>query len=394
MTMSRRRLRRPRPAGRGLLCLGLFLGGAAAAPTNSHAKVKGRFFGDFSIGGGYDDSVFRDASKRKDGLGLGAARVGWGGRLARPLVGQLDYNFRSQIYVRETRESFTNHEINAALRWRLLPRLSLELPIGVSLLRQPNLPTFNSLQGTIEPGLRFSAFDNTRLEAAFIYETRSFQNFDLDRRGPGFSGGITQDIGLNLSLIGRYRQVRGRYTERALFKDKTGEKLSELRRETEREGSVGLRYNLGPASLRAGYEWSKLSSNGNFLDFGPNQNASANTILGDERLVSNYYSFLGKGPMARIGLRAGAVSLLGSFQWQRRNFGGRFAKNSADQFVAGDPLRRDTRRIYTASLGRMRRSGKILIGFSLDFRHENSTSNDSLYTFKNNSASFSFRFGF
>lgn len=346
------------------------------------------------MGGGYDNSVFRDASKRKDGFGLGAARLGWAGRLARPVVGRLGYDFRSQIYGREIRERFMTHGINAALQWRLSPRLSLELPISGSIWRQMNLLTFNFRQGTIGPGLRFSAFDNTRLEASFIYETRRYPNFDLDRRGPGFSAGITQDIGLNLSLVGQYRQLRERYTERALFRNTSGERLGDLRRDTEREGEAGFRYHLGPASLRASYEWTKLSSNGNFLDFGPNQNISANTILGDERLVSNYYSFLGKGPVARLGLRAGAVSLLGSFQWQRRNFEGRFAKNSADEFVAGDPLRRDTRRIYTASLGRMRRTGKLLAGFSLDFRHENSTSNDSLYTFKNNSVSFSFRFGF
>jgi hypothetical protein len=147
--------------------------------------------------------------------------------------------------------------------------------------------------------------------------------------------------------------------------------------------------------LSAGYEFGRLGSNGDFVDFGPFQSQLQNDLGSDDRIVGDYYSHRRHELHARLRklVRKG-LYVAASARYRDRAYSGRFAKDALDQFLVPAELRHD--RVWqlsaTVDLPIPHVSQKVDFGhFGLRLRvfHESSRSNEALYDFGHNSVTLS-----
>lgn len=372
---------------RKLLIVFLFL-----ISTNASAAIHGRFFGDFNITASYDNSVFRDASKKADGLFPVSAGIGWKGRLTKSTVSRTYYRFSYRSFAKETLETYREHYVESSIRQRLYGPLSLNLNFEGEIFNQPNFARFDSNRFLYQPGLELRVLPETLIKGAFIYETQDYPNFDLDYKSPGFKFEAVQDITLYGDLTFSYTQQTKNYQERRQFLNASGTLSQEERKDDEKQLEIVAEGNWRYGGLSAGYSYFDLSSNGNFIDFGANQSANFNTTLSDDRLISNYYSHTAKGPFFGGNLRIFKFILASiSYRLRDLNFDGRIAKNQVGAFVEGEPKRKDDRNILSLQLTFLQPVQGLTLGWSLGWNREKSSSNDSLYQFDNNQFLLAFR---
>lgn len=374
-TMFPRRMARVR----AILLLVLGLGFMA---TDCRAAVKGRVYGDFGIGAGYDDSVLLDASKNKSVLVPVYGGMGWRGRFTPKTTGQ-GYTRLSYLgYPGKTSESNMEWSVYGGLKHRVYGPHSALAEVESGLYRQPNFSSFNENRMLLAPGVESQLLSTTRVRLQAVVERSDYPKYDLDSRTLGFQALLQQDVTLNGEWRVEYRQGSREYKERYLFLNATGTSSPDLREDDEKRLVSSLRWDWDHWDLTGGYAWEKLKSNGNSLDYGPHQSAVTNTIAGDERLVSDFYSYVRRGPLVFVNIRALEPYLLSLYsRWEQLDYNGRIAKSGLDQFLAGNPLREDKLHTIGMDLTRSIQKGRLRLGWTARVVRERHTSNDDLYDY-------------
>lgn len=356
------------------------------------AKIAGRTFGDFNLSGGYDDSVLRDASHRKDGFFPLYAGLGWRGRLTKTSSLKTYYRFTYRGFIQESQESYQNQLATVNLRQKLYGPVSLKFNVEGEFYRQPGINQLNSRRFLYKPGFEINVLPDTALRGFFLYESETYPNYDLDWKGPGLSLELDQDIAQYGNLFVQYTQRDKKFRERKLFLDTSGALRGANRNDDEKELEAVLEIDKRYLGFNMGFNWSDLDSDGNLVDFGPNQSSLVNTVAGDERLIDNYYSYTAKGPFLGVDMKIPHKALLSlSNQWQDINFHGRLAKNNTDNFLPGDSKRSDDRQILSISITRFRYARPLTLAWTFGWSREKSKSTDTIYSFNNNRFFLSFR---
>lgn len=353
---------------------------SAAAPL--HARDMGRLFGDFRLGAGYDDSVLRDARVRKDRFLAAAYGVGWRGRLDPRTRARAYYQFSYDGYVRQAREDTQRHLLEAELSRRVSETARLLLDGEAEWHRLPGRPAFNTLRVSAAPGAEYRPLVETTLRAYLTYDVERYPNFDLDWNALGWRLELEQELGLNGSASVAYSQRRRKFTERTLFADAAGAPSSRRRSDAERKLEAAGRWDWRRGKTRVGYSWADVRSNGDRLDWGPDQSEAANTVAGDERLIGDYFSRSSHGPFIGVGVRLpGRVLVEVDHRWTLVRYSGRPAKDETERFVSGGGVRRDWRRLLSLEATWLFGLWGRQLGLSGGWTREQSSSTDALYTF-------------
>lgn len=360
--------------------------------TKASAKVSGRLFGDFGVTATYDDSIFRDASKKADALFPAYIGIGWKGKFTKQTLSRAYYRFSYRSFAKESLETYSEHFGEVAIQQRLYGRLFFHFNFETEIFNQPNFARFNSRRLAYQPGLELRIFPQSRLRAAFSYETQDYPNFDFDYKSPGFKLGMVQELTPYGSLNLTYAQQTKNYQERRLFLDASGTLSQEKRKDEEKQLEIIAEGDWRYGGISAGYTYSNLNSNGNIRDFGPNQSANLNTILIDDQVISNYYSHVSKGPVFSGNLRIFNFILVSlSYRLQEIIYEERIAKDQTGSFVEGNQKRKDDRNLLSSHLTFFQSIRGLTLGWTLGWRKEKSNSNDSLYQFDNNQFFVGFR---
>jgi hypothetical protein len=363
----------------GAILLGLI---GAGATVQAFAAIRGKVYGDFSAGMGYDDSVLQDSSKHESVLVPLTAGVGWRGRLS-PVTTGLGFTRLSYMgYPGRTSESNIEWDVLGSLKYRFYGPLSLLLEGDAMVYRQPNLTTFNENRVFFAPGIEAHLLPDSRLRLQAIVEKDDYPKYDLDSRAFGFQTRFLQDVSLQGELILDYRQMSRDFTERRLFANTAGAWSSALREDTQKRAVGSFRWDWDAWDASAGYAWERLTSNGNSLDYGPGQTSTTNTIAGDERLTPDYYSYSLHGPLLLVNLRALQPYLLSVYsRWETVDYDQRVAKDAQDQFRPGNPTRLDHRHLIGIDLTRTYPRGRIRLGWTARLSRETIASNEALYDY-------------
>jgi hypothetical protein len=365
--------------------------GAGAQPAPRH-----RVFWDASLGPVLTDNVYRDSSAESDRGYDVRLRVGLRSRHSPRTFSQLHYDLDLLAFPDADVENRTDHAFAALLRHRLGDSLTLETRAGLRFAKYPQVAVFDSVIGFGQAALKQYLTSRTTLEGGLGYEKRTYADFDLDYGGVGLFATLSHDMGRRTfaELSAAFRNDD--YTERLLrdpaaADDTTGA----LRRD--RDWLVGARVVRDLSlvlKLDAGYQYGRLSSNGDSLDFGPFQ-SQLTDFPGDERLLGDFYSHRRHELSARLRwlIRRGS-SLNLAARYQDRAYHDRPAKNAQDEFLTPEELRHDRGLLVTATLDvpipvLARRASFGHFGLRLRLSRELNHSNEALYDYHSNLAALS-----
>jgi len=365
---------------------------AGASPAPRH-----RAFWDVSLGPVRSTNVYRDSSEEADtGYDL-RARVGLRSRFSPRTFAQLHYDLDALSFGTANVENRRDHAFAGLVRHRLSDPLTLEGKAGLRLSRFPNVAAFDSTTAYGQAALKGYLTTRTTLEGGLAYEATSYPDYDLDNHSVGVFGTLARDFGRRtfgeLSMAFRSED----YSER-LLRDPTSTDAPDDPRRRDHDWFAGARvvrdFSL-VLQLEAAYQYGRLSSNGDSLDFGPFQSALAD-VPGDERLVSDFYSHRRheiRARLRRLIRRGSSVTLAARFQ--DRAYFGRLARDADEQFLSPEEKRHDRALLVSATvdvpipvLARRARFGHF--GLRLRLAREMNQSNEALYDYGSTVAALSF----
>jgi hypothetical protein len=359
-----------------------------AAAQAAPAPSRHRPFWDVSLGPVYSDNVYRDRSAEAD-IGYGARlRVGVRSRHSKDTFSQVHYDLDALGFPGADVENRAEHAFDGLVRHRFRESLSLEGRAGVRLSRFPAVAVFNSTTAYGQASLKSYLTSRTTLEGGLGYETRSYPDYDLDYGGVGIFATLARDMGRRtfgeLSIASR----RDDYGERLVHDPSSG---SEAGLRADRDWLAGLRVVRDVSlllQLEAAYQYGRLASNGDALDFGPFQ-SQLGDFPGDERLVGDYYSHRRHqlGVRFRRLIRRGTSVTLAA-RYQDRAYSGRLAKDENDEFRIPEQLRHDRAFLIAATAAvpfplLVRRAPFGHFGLRIRVSHEVNHSNEALYDYGN-----------
>lgn len=355
------------------------------AAARASAQGAGRLFGDFRLGAGHDDSVLRNATGREDRFLAAAYGLGWRGRPDPLTTARAYYQFSLDGHARQAREDTQRHLLTAEFSRRVADPARLLLDGEAEWHRLPGRPAFNTLRVSAAPGAEYRPLVETAFRAYLTYDVERYPNFDLDWNALGWRLELEQELGLDGSASVAYSQRRREFTERTLFADAAGTPSSRRRADAERSIEAAGKWDWRRGKARAGCSWSDVRSNGDRLDWGPEQSEAANTVVGDERLIVDYFSRSSYGPFVGVGVRLpGRVLVEVDHRWTLVRYSGRPAKDEAERFVSGGGVRRDWRRLLSFEATWLFGLWGRQLGLSAGWTRERSSSTDALYTFTRN----------
>lgn len=362
-----------------------------AAMPIAVSEASGRTYGSLALSSGYDSSILNDASSVDDAFYQVAAGLGWRGRVGKGARANAFGLLSHMGFIQNTEESRQRAEIELGMAKRLTESIGVSLEGNGEAYFQPGISQLNYRQARLSPGVSLQPLIGTRLDLTYRPGIESYPNDDLDFSASAVEAGLTQDLGLIFQINARIRHSVMDFSERRLYCDELGTLSDELRQDTEKNAIGGLRAEWLRGIAAAGYAWRRLSSNGNYLDYGPDQVEDENTISGDERLVQDYYSYTSQGPVIELRyFLPRKLALRASHRWYDLRFDHRIAKDESDLFRDGDPLRTDRRRALALEIEILLRDRSI----ELRWQRETSSSNDALYDFTRDQLGLTYRLRF
>jgi hypothetical protein len=364
---------------------------AGAQPAPRH-----RVFWDASLGPVYTDNVYRDSSAESDLGHEVRLRLGLRSRHSPRTFSQLHYDLDLLAFPDADVENRTDHAFGALLRHRLGDSLTLETKAGLRFAKYPQVPVFDSVTWFGQAALKHYLTTRTTLEGGFGYEKRSYADFDLDYGGAGLFATLSHDMGRRTFAELSAALRNDDYSERVLREPApAGDTAAALR--TDRDWLVGARVVRDLSlvlKLDASYQYGRLTSNGDSLDFGPFQ-SQLTDFPGDERLIGDFYSHRRHELSARLRrlIRRGSSVTLAA-RYQDRAYRDRPAKNAEDEFLTPPELRHDRGLLVTVILDvpipvLARRASFGHFGLRLRLAREVNHSNEALYDYDSNLAALS-----
>lgn len=369
------------------LLAGIFIVSFCGQPVFSKTYL----WSDLSIAPVMDDNVYKDSSKHKDTGYKGGFNIGARSKLSRTTFGRFRYGLGLSAFSKYDLQNTTSHSFEAVLKQRLGDLFGLDLDAGLNLLQMPNADIYNSDKLYLRPLLNWHVFDHTTIGGGYIYEKTGYSKYDLDNKAAGLRLKFAQELSLYTDLeVSGVLKTR-KYSEQQLLASVSGGTptyKTDKREADENSVELSLQHNINSKTgFGLSYSLSGLNSNGNYLNWGPNQSENKNTIVGDERKIESYRSYRS----GRYGVNYftgfigdSNVYLLASYG--TTDYQGRLAKNENDAIRTPDTKRRDKQTFFSVAWS------KSIV--SLKYSYEKNKSNDALYDYANNVVSLNIRYLF
>jgi hypothetical protein len=350
---------------------------AAIAPA-AFSVADGVKYGSVGIGGGYDTSIIGDSTGFGDAAYSAEAIMGWRGRLPGSLRSSGEVSLSHDGYLKYGEENVERGAISLEVGRNLPLDLSAGLAVGGEAFIQPGYDELNSFSGRVIPSLGWRPLEGTIIEADVVPGYSAYPNYDLDNNRLGIGVRVTQEIGLDGELEAYWAQGSADFSERDVYSDAKATPSGVARRDKDTGLTALLRWDWGVVEVSAGYDWYRLKSNGNMVDYGPGQTEDSNTIFTDDQLADDFYSNTDQGPEASISLDVLEGVRLGvNGRMRKLKFDGQVAKKSDDIFVSSGALRKDTRYETEVTVDVLLYSPTICFYWA----REDSNSNHYLYDF-------------
>jgi hypothetical protein len=372
------------------LAAALLLGGAPLSGGAEPVPARHRLFGDLALGGAASDNVYADRGQAGDSGFEIDLKTGLRSRFSPRTFSQIHYGLDTTQFLDATLENRVDHTLKGLVRHRLGDSLTIELRAGGRLTRFPEIDVFNSSTVSGQASARKYVAARTTLEGGLNLETKSYSQYDLDYGGVGFFAVLGHELGRRTSGEASLAFQRNGYSERR------ASEAGDLR--SERNWLLGLRVHHDRSAtlkLEGAYELAKLSSNGDFVDFGPFQSRFLDTIAGDERVIGDYYSHRRHelSVRARKLIRKGLYAALRA-RYIDRAYDGRLAKDANEEFLVPEQERHDHILQLSAILDAPLpvvgpRARWANLGVRLKLAHETASSNEALYDFSQNQVTLS-----
>ena len=367
----------------------------AVSASAASAPRRHRVFWDAALGPLYSDNVYRDSSREGD-LGYDARlRVGVRSRFSPRTFSQVHYDLDHFAFPDADVENRTEHGLHGLLRHRFGESLTLEGKAGLRQSRYPTIPVYDSTLWFGQAALKRYLTSRTTLEGGLAYESRSYSQYDLDYGGVGWFATLARDLGQRTFAEVSAALRSDGYSERRVQDPAAGAVDDGLREDRDWLAGVRVVRDLSVVlQLDAAYEYGRLSSNGDSLDFGPFQSALTD-FPGDERLIGDFYSHRRHELRARVRrlIRRGS-SVTVAARFQDRAYRARPAKDEQDQFLSPPELRHDRGLLLSATVDLpvpvlARRASFGHFGLRFRFSREMNHSNEALYDYGRTVAAFS-----
>jgi len=350
---------------------------AAIAPA-AFSVADGVTHGSVGIGGGYDTSIIGDSTGFGDAVYFAEASVGWRGRLPGSLRSSGEASLSHEGYLKYGEENIERGALFLDIERNLPLDFSVRLSVDGEAYIQPGYGEMNSFSGRVTPSLGWRPLEGTIIEADIEPGHSVFPNYDLDNNRLGVGFRMIQELGLDGELEVSWARGTADFSERDVYSDfkATPSGVARLDRDSGLNGAIS--WNWGVVEVSAGYDWYKLASNGNLVDYGPGQTEDSNTIFTDDQLVDDFFSNTDQGPEASISIDVMEGFKLG-VNGRMRNvvFKGQIAKDSSDSLDLSGDIRKDTRYEVEVTAGLSMFSPAVRISWA----RELSRSNHYLYDF-------------
>lgn len=325
-----------------------------AAPLHAGARLSGGLH----LGVGYDDSLLQDASAVGGLVSEDAFDLSLRGRAWRDLQGSLAWHSALLTQPNAPSQDLSEHRAEGRLAWRLFDCVSPLAEGSWSLNSGQSSHALDSSQLSYGGGLRADLGAWGWVEGLAQNERRDFPNTDLDAVDQGGEARWDLDLGLGLSLQGRFHSAQRSFSERkdyaSILLPQPG---STLRQDQVQDWQAALGWQDDEVGVQATVQGSSLRSNGVSIDFGPGQTeyrdnfptGSFPNFFTDNVLEKDYFSNdeLGGGLGAWWQLSAWRLS--GALNGADVRYSGRIAKGADDKLLPGSPLRQD--RVLHGALG-------------------------------------------
>ena len=288
-------------------------------------------------------------------------------------------------------ENETAHLLAATIKQRLGDLFELDINPGLNLYYMPNATVYNSNRFYVLPTLKWYMFDHTTFSSGYIYEKTTYPDYNLDNQTNGMQAKISQELSLYT-----YLEVSGviqnkTYPERYLYEGISGGSptyRNDIRKDTENFVQLALSQNLtAKTGFDLVYNYGQLNSNENYFYWGPEQYEGNNTTIGDERIITDYRSYINNkyGADFFTGFVDNSSLLMGA-SYTTKDYSGQLAKDENDKIRQPDQKRQDSQTFISVSW-----SKDILL---LRYSYEINNSNAALYNYTNSIVSLSIRYLF
>jgi len=359
-----------------LFLLVLFLGLA------SYSYAEENVFAWASGGLQFSNNVYHDSRAFADTGYTLSAGAGIKGKLAKFTPYRLVYNLDVNGYFTQ---NIQNEIFNGASLYlgRLFGQnFELELLSNVSYSYLPFADVYSYLNYFGRPSLTWYVFDHTSIKGSYLYGGQSYPLYNLSNNNSGYSFLLVQELSIYTSIKASYSAKTADYSNKCLYSGVLAgvpSFLAELRKDTESFVDISLLHEF---SLDMSVELSgsrvNFESNDNFIEWGPLQSETVNTVIGDERIIQNYRSFSSYNAACKINFAFDGSRAEISTAYASTEYAGRLAKNSLDVIISPEEKRKDTRWILSAlwSIPLSKQTTLKITGI-----YEANDSNDALYKY-------------
>jgi len=330
----------------------------------------------------YSNNVYRDSRAFADAGYTLSAGAGLKGKLAKFTPYKLVYNLDISGYFTQNVQNEIFNGASLYLGRLLGQNFELELLGNASYSYLPFADVYSYLNYYGKPSLTWYVFDHTSIKGGYIYGGQSYPLYNLSNNSTGYSFSLMQELSIYTSVKASYSGRTADYLNKNLYSGVVAGVPAfsiELRKDTESLVGVSLLHEF---SLDMSVELSgsrvNFESNDNFIEWGPLQSETVNTVVGDERIIQNYRSFVSYNAACKIKFVFDDSSAEISTAYASTEYAGRLAKNSLDVIISPEEIRKDTQWILSAlwSLPLSKQTTLKITGI-----YEANDSNDALYKY-------------
>jgi len=317
--------------------------------VNAPCDISGWLEGGFKT----TNNVYSDSRQLSDtGCSLSGA-LSLKTKFAKNMLFKLNYNLDAGGYFTQNYENEIFNSINASLKYFAVDSFEINLDGNFDYSILPNATIYNNYDIGFKPSLKWYIFDHTTITGSYIYDDIRYSEYNLDNKGNGGAIKIVQELSLYTCVEGMYKYKTMDYSEKYLYESVSGgipTYKSVLRRDVEKTLEVLLSQVISiDVSIDLIYRNIIFDSNDNFLDFGPNQTETLNTIIGDERIITDYRSYISNCGEIKMKITPKDSLIVFSIFYTQKKYSGRLAKDETDKIKQPDEKRHDNQMVISGT---------------------------------------------
>ena len=288
-----------------------------------------------NLGGQTTNNVYSDSRQLADSGYIAGGGVEIKERLIKKLYLSGGYSLNASGFFTNNLENEVFHSLFLGLRSTALDGLEAEVKGGIDYSLLPNASIYCYSNLNIKPKIKYFLLDHTAVTAELSYEDKRYPDYNLDNVMPLLSLGIEQECSIYDVLYLKGSYGRADYSEEYLYSNVSAggpSYESTLRVDLDKIVVAGYSHEFSASfGLDLSYRFEALTSNDNFLDWGPAQYETVNTVIGDETIINDYSSFESNLLFLklRFGIEKARMEINGSYGI--KSYAGRIVKDSAEK---------------------------------------------------------------